>query len=177
LEGRERNGRHHEFGCPSWNRSRGAETERTGGRTARHCVWSERDTWKTRSYQRSMLVTESWIRAVSAGGLLFRGLDLQDQTGSSCVYFRKATAAERGKERVRKEGRAETGLVKRAEVHRDWRFNRSPLPQHGRLYGNPVHHDAGPGSVPQHPKTRRRYIILRSGPSKQDYEVCTSTGC
>ena len=142
---------------------------------------SDRDTWKTRSYQHSTLVTASRVQTVDAGGRLFRGLDLQDQTGSGCVSFRKATAAKKeGKERVRKEGRVEAGLMKRAEAQRDWRFNRSPLPlpqpQRGRLDGNPVHHDAGPGSDPQHPKTRRRYIILRSGPSKQDYEVCTSTG-
>jgi hypothetical protein len=38
LEGRERNGRHHEFGCTPRNRPRGAETEWTGGRTTGHYV-------------------------------------------------------------------------------------------------------------------------------------------
>lgn len=63
---------------------------------------SDRDTWKTRSYQHSSI-------GVSHGDMdtnrrrertVVRGLDLQDQRG---VSFREVTAAEKGETNGRKE--------------------------------------------------------------------------
>jgi hypothetical protein len=63
----------------------------------------------------SVLATETWVQTGSVCGL-----DLQDQGGETAYLSKAATATEKGeKEEVEREGRAEAGLVKRAEAHRD----------------------------------------------------------
>ena len=54
---------------------------------------------------------------------------------------------------------------------------RSLLPRRGPLDGNPGIIATAVQVRPQDPKTRTRYTVLRNGPSKQDYEVYTSTSC
>ena len=49
LEGGERNGRHHEFGSASWDRSRGTETKRAGCRTTRHSFYVQ--LYELKNYQ------------------------------------------------------------------------------------------------------------------------------
>jgi hypothetical protein len=69
LEGRERDGRHHELGCASWDRSRGAETKGSRSRTARHCSVYSRKTVNAR--------------------LCVRDLDLLDRRNGKDLSFEK----------------------------------------------------------------------------------------